>query len=177
MDWTKFYDLYAANFRPLNERDGLRNWKEFTDTVDDVELFVSALEELAERYAIAKERGDWQTPPGLYEIRTAYIRKLAEQRRQKENADFASDGAKCGVCRGSRRVIVLSPPRGCDRSTDYPADPARTNFADFRGVEIIACPQCCANQYLGADIRQRVIQRCISDQQPQSDLTDRMIRN
>lgn len=153
--WKEFYDFFAANFKKLNENDGISEWARFVnEKVSDMAIIRRALSPLADRYAAGLSNLEPVKAPTLKMVQNAY---WSEIRRMKQERDQSRYGANtmCGICRGVGWLFCLSPVNGDVDRVNWPVNYRETNWTAFTGLEMAKCPECGGRYH--PMIRQRIL--------------------
>lgn len=110
MDMKRFSDLYASRFRPLNEADGLPEWKREIERPEiDADIMRGALGAIFDHHQRLSEDGAKIIgAPRLGEVMLAYRRAAESSRRpDQEEAGKYRPLPFCGACnRGTMWVLI-----------------------------------------------------------------------
>ena len=151
MNWDKFCDWYAANFRALTESDGLTEWHIWVVEISEPTLR-NAAQQLIENYAGEVNSGRRPGAPRLSQLQAVYYRELADEKQRRQAAAYGG-GSVCGVCGGSGTVLVLAPDRDNKRSRldGWPRHPREIAYSAWNSnsPEAWPCPQCRRGEYRG----------------------------
>lgn len=146
-EWREFAEFYTANFGRLTEADGLTEWAQFAkNEVRDMGALRDALKTHIARFTEALDR--MEPPPRkptLGQVRNAYYAELSRRKAARDRQIYGA-GTTCGICRGYKWLVCLAPIAGNDEERQrWPADFRTTPWAQFRGIEMVRCPQCAAS--------------------------------
>lgn len=137
MQWQNFYPKWLSLIGKI-DREILSEWNEFVSGSDSG-IILAAIDELAEKYNLAKEKDNFASMPNLWQFKKACERIRARHHRQ------VLQMRQCGFCENSATVYVLDT--GNYASDEFPVDPA--SYEGRRSLCVVPCPVCRKENYEG----------------------------
>jgi len=126
--WEIFLDKYAANFRPLSERDGLPEWRSVVESVDP-ETVILALENLIREKTTRDSSG--KNTPRLIDLQS----EIFSIRRARAGKTKYVSFKTCGLCENFGWLQVVTDQHNTvydAKNGVYPSGKHYINFIPCR---------------------------------------------